>query len=210
MNPLTCNIIVIGYDLPEIESKCLQSIVQNTKWPYLLTFCDNYKKNMSLTQIWNHLIFTSPCAYLTLLNNDTEVTEGWLTKLMETLLSDDSYGFVGPSTNTCHSPQSRLNIPEKAAQNSGVEVMDQPISGFCITFMRALWEQLGKFDERFDFYGQESKLQVLAQDAGFKCVWKRDAFVWHVGEMSVKKSGMDVKAERERAKKLYWSERKKG
>lgn len=204
---LTCNIIVIGYDLPEIEIECLQSIIKYTKWPYILTFYDNYEKKTSLTKIWNHLIFTSPANYICLLNNDVEVTEGWLTKLMDTLLSDDSYGFIGPSTDNCHSPQKQLNTPEKAAQNPGIEIMDQPISGFCITFARALWEHLGKFDERFSFYGQESKLQALAQDEGFKLVWRHDAFVWHMGEMSVKKSGIDVKAERERAKKLYWSER---
>ena len=72
-----------------------------------------------------------------------------------------------------------------------------------------MWEEIGCFDERYNLYGQESAAQDAAYALQYKSVMVRSAYVFHHGEMSVKKSGMDVEKERAKAKKLYWSERDK-
>ena len=204
------DIIVIGYDLIKLETTCLSSVLCHTKYPYVLTYYDNYQDEYTLTQIWNKLIDRSSCDYICLLNNDTEVTPRWLTKMVHTLERTPTCGFVGPSTNNCHSPQKEIDTPEKASQYENVAVrMDQPISGFCLLFTRNLWRDLGGFDPKYKHYGQESDFIDRAKHLGYDSFWRKDSFVWHVGEASVKKSGMDVTAARNEAKKLYWETRTK-
>lgn len=209
MNPNTVNIIVIGYNLKELEQACLSSIIKNTRHPYMITYFDNYESGFTLTEIWNLLISKSIFDFQCLINNDCYVHPGWLEKLMETMLSHKSIGFCGPSTNQCHSPQMGISTHREALLHAGeTEVMVQPISGFCLLFRKSLWKLLGKFDERYTLYGQESDLMNKAQNQGYKCVWRKDAFVWHQGEASVKASGLDVEKEREKAKAIYWRRRR--
>jgi O-antigen biosynthesis protein len=203
------NIIVIGFNLGRIEFDCLQSIISKTHYPYVLTYYDNFKNKYTLTQIWNRLIRVSPCANICLLNNDTQVTDGWLTKMMDTLKNQPNCGFVGPSTNNCHSPQKAISSPEKAACKTDVVIqMKDPMSGFCLLFRRALWEELKGFDPKYKHYGQESDFIDRAHKQGWKSYWRQDAFVYHIGEASVKSSGMNAEAARTEAKKIYWSTRK--
>ena len=207
-----CNIIILGYKLPKLEEKCIKSIIRNTKQPYLLTFIDNHSTGKSLTEMWNMLVLTTPkwCKYICLLNNDTEVSPLWLSKMVDTLEKDPMYGFCGPSTNSCHSPQKNIPTYEQAQEHKDeYEIMKDPISGFCLVFKKKIWLTLNAFDERFKFYGSESNFIDLAQQQGYKCVWQKDSFVYHVGEASVKSSKMNVQEEREKAKKLYWGDRKK-
>jgi GT2 family glycosyltransferase len=87
--------------------------------------------------------------------------------------------------------------------------MKDPISGFCLLFRRSLWLRLRGFDERYKLYGQESDFVDRAQKLGLKVVWRKDAFVYHEGEASVKAHSYDVQAEREKAKRIYWQDRRK-
>jgi len=205
----TVNIIVIGFHLGKIELDCFASITQHTKQPYVLTYYDNHKNDYTLTQLWNELIDSSPCNYICLLNNDTRVTEGWLTKLMDTIETVDNCGFVGPSTNNCHSPQKDVATPKQAAKLAGSIVqMDQPISGFCLLFKKSLWVELNGFDSKYKHYGQESDFIDRAKQRGLEAYWRQDSFVHHIGEASVKASGIDAEAARTEAKKIYWGTRK--
>lgn len=204
------NIIVIGFRLGKIEKNCLNSIVCHTTYPYLLTYYDNYENKYTLTEIWNELIDSSVCEYVCLLNNDTEVTPKWLEKLVETLEDKEDCGFVGPSTNNCHSPQKTISTASQAELLGRSELaMKDPISGFCLLFRKALWEDLGGFDPQYKHYGQESDFIDRAQQVGWKPYWRQDAYVYHIGEASVVASGMDVTAARQEAKDIYWSTRKK-
>jgi GT2 family glycosyltransferase len=206
----TVNIIVIGYALGDIEKVCLDSIVEFTDYPYLLTYYDNSKNEYTLTEIWNELVSVSPCPYICLLNNDTRVTPNWLTYMVDTLETQGVCGFVGPSTNSCHSPQKTINTLEKARQHKGEAVeMDDPISGFCLLFLKSIWDKLGGFDKQYKHYGQESDFIDRAKQLGWAAYWRKDAFVHHIGEASVKASGIDAAKARAEAKQIYWSTREK-
>jgi GT2 family glycosyltransferase len=207
----TVNIIVIGYNLKETEANCLDSIVRFTQFPYLLTFYDNSKNEYTLTEIWNKLIAESPSNIICLLNNDTKVHYAWLGKLVHPLVHLPDCGFIGPSTNNCHGPQCSIGSQAEAAKHANdIVKMKDPISGFCLLFKKSTWEHLNGFDERYTLYGQESDLIDRARtELGLHCYWRKDTFIWHQGEASVKKAGIDVDTEREHAKKIYWSTRKK-
>jgi len=209
MVPDTVNIIVIGYTVSKIvsnlESSCIKSVIYNTNTPYMLTYVNNLYSGMTLTDVWNYSISNSPCEYICLLNSDTEVFPGWLPKILDTLKSDNTYGFVGPSTDNCHSKQKSIPSYEQSKKFSNqVEVLDSPLSGFCLLFRKSLWSEIGGFDTRFPLYGQESKFLDDAMNKGYKCVWRKDAFVHHVGEATMKAAGVDTKSERKKATDLYW------
>jgi GT2 family glycosyltransferase len=218
MRPETVNVIIIGYAQPKLERTCLKAVHANTAHPYLLTYYDNYASGWSLTQAWNALIDCTPCDTVCLLNNDTEVQPDWLTLLYDSLgkhYEDDQgikrkIGFVGPSTNQCHSVQKTIPTFEAAKKHQGeVDITPQPISGFCLLFERHTWIALNGFDERYTLYGQESDFIYRAvKQLGLYCAWRKDAFVFHHGEASVKAAKIDVEAERKKAKDIYWKERK--
>jgi GT2 family glycosyltransferase len=217
MKDNTVNIIVIGYNLPKLERACLKAIHANTTHPYLLTYYDNYNSGMTLTRVWDLLITCSPCDYVCLLNNDTEVYPDWLTLMFDTLgkeyFAEDNIqvkvGFVGPSTNQCHSVQKQIATYEEAKKHAGKVVLtQQPISGFCILFEKSTYTALRGFDPRYGLYGQESDLINRAyKKLNLYCAWRQDAFVFHHGEASVKAAKIDVATERKIAKDLYWEER---
>jgi len=203
------NIIVIGFRLGKIERSCVSAIVANTTFPYVLTYYDNHENEYTLTELWNKLIHASVCNYICLLNNDTEVSPRWLEKLVDTLETNDDCGFVGPSTNSCHSPQSEVGTLLEAERLGKSEVvLPDPISGFCLLFKKSLWEKLDGFDVRYKHYGQESDLIDRAKKLGYKSYWRQDAFVYHIGEASVKASGINVVFSRKEALDLYWGTRK--
>jgi GT2 family glycosyltransferase len=212
MRPETVNIIVIGYNVPKLERACLKAVHANTVHPYLLTYYDNFTSGMTLTQVWNKLIEYSPCKFICLLNNDTEVSPDWLTFMMDSLgkeIDGKTVGFVGPSTNSCHSPQKGIPTREEALQHRGeVELMQAPISGFCLLFSRETWHDLHGMDERYGLYGQESDFIDRAKlFLDLVCAWRKDAFVFHHGEASVKAHKVNVAEERQRAKAIYWADR---
>jgi cellulose synthase/poly-beta-1,6-N-acetylglucosamine synthase-like glycosyltransferase len=205
----TVNIIVVGYHLGKIERECLGHVISNTTYPYVLTYYDNYKNKFTLTKLWNLLIEKSVTEYICLLNNDTRVAPNWLSNMMDTMKHIPVCGFVGPSTNCCHSPQSTVITYEDAQEFAGEEIeMKDPISGFCLLMRRCVWVEMKGFDSNYKHYGQESDLIDRAKARGWKSYWRKDAFVYHIGEASVKASGMDVDAARDEARKLYWSKRK--
>lgn len=211
MNNTPVDIIVIGYNLPVLEKKCLDSITKNTQHPHTVTFFDNYNSGLTLTQAWNKLISKSKSELICLLNNDTEVFPFWLTRLVKTLVEVPDCGFVGPSTNNCHSPQKGIPTYEEAEQHKNICVkMHDPISGFCVLFKRDTWVQLGGFNEKFTLYGQESDFIDRAKTKlSLHCYWQQDAFVFHHGEASIKAHGKDIENERAKGRKLYWSTRRR-
>lgn len=213
MRPETVNIIVIGYNVPRLERACLKTILANTAQPYLLTYYDNFASGLTLTEIWNKLISLSPCQYICLLNNDTEPYPHWLSRMMDSLgktIDGKKIGFVGPSTNSCHSPQKNIATYEEALAHAGqVEIMQSPISGFCLLFEKHTYDMINGLDERYGLYGQESDFIDRAnRQLNLFCAWRKDSFVFHHGEASVKANKVDVDQERQKAKAIYWADRK--
>lgn len=209
-----CNIIVIGYGpkVKRLDKQCISSILFNTKYPYILTYFDNYGSGLSLTQAWNILIKNNESEYVCLLNNDVVVTPNWLMDLIEVLGTNEDIGFVGPSGN-CHSPQKAITSEEEAKKpefSERIEILKDPPSAFCIIFRKATWEVLGGFDERYDLYGSESDLCDRAQkQLGCKFAWRQDVFIYHVGEQSSKAYEIDTELERKKARTIYWGDRGK-
>jgi hypothetical protein len=164
------NIILIRYNQPETEQKCIDSIKQFTDLnKHTLTIYDNYPKNENLGKLWNRLIEESDDETICLLNSDTIVEEGW-DRLCDAL-EDPRAGAVGPITDNCGTKQ-------KGMARGNIEPIND-LSGFCYLFTKKTWRRVGKFPEDMPFYGQESIFNRKLEDHGLKLMVDRRVFIHH-------------------------------
>ena len=145
--------------------------------------------------------------YIMFLNNDTQVTEGWLSSLVNLIRSDDTIGMVGSKlvypdgrlqeaggiiwSDGSGWNYGRLDDPDKPEYNYVKDV--DYISGAAILLPRSLWEQIGGFDERYaPAYCEDSDLAFEVRKAGLRVVYQPLSRVIHYEGIS---NGTDVQGE---------------
>lgn len=138
------------------------------------------------------------CEYIILLNNDTVVTRGWLSRLIY-YLDDPATGLAGPVTNSIGN-EARINVDyhgiegldafaEKythvhAGQTSEIAVLAM----YCVGIRKEVLDRIGLLDERFSvgmFEDDDYSLRV--RRAGYRVLCAEDIFVHHWGGASFKK-----------------------
>ncbi|MEG7531164.1 MAG: glycosyltransferase, partial [Hungatella sp.] len=127
-----------------------------------LVICRN-TTNQGFLRNCNHAARAARGTYMMFLNNDTQVTEHWLSSLVKLIRSDSSIGMVGSKlvypdgrlqeaggiiwSDGSGWNYGRLDDPEKPEYNYVKEV--DYISGAAILLPVELWKQIGGFDTRF-------------------------------------------------------------
>ena len=131
---------------------------------------------------------------LVLLNNDTQVTDGWLDELADTFSAQPEAGLIG----------SRLVYPDGRLQESGGIIYsdasgwnygrdddaDRPdyaflresdyCSGACIAVRTSLFRELGGLDERYaPAYYEDTDLAFRVREAGYKVYVQPSSVVVH-------------------------------
>lgn len=168
-----------------------------------LVICRN-SSNQGFLRNCNQAARSAKGEYIMFLNNDTQVTEGWLSSLVTLIESDESIGMVG----------SKLVYPDGRLQEAGGIIwsdgsgwnygrLDQPdkpeynyvkdvdyISGAAILLPVRLWDQIGGFDTRFaPAYCEDSDLAFEVRKAGYRVVYQPLSKVIHFEGIS---NGTDV------------------
>ncbi len=168
-----------------------------------IALCRN-KTNQGFLKNCNHGAEKARGRYLMFLNNDTQVTEGWLSSLVKLMESDESIGMTG----------SKLVYPDGRLQEAGgiiwsdgsgwnygrADNPDKPeynyvkdvdyISGAAILIRSNLWKQIGGFDERYaPAYCEDSDLAFEVRKAGYRVVYQPLSKVVHYEGVS---NGTDV------------------
>ncbi|MEG0689105.1 MAG: glycosyltransferase family 2 protein, partial [Hungatella sp.] len=168
-----------------------------------LVICRN-TTNQGFLRNCNHAARAARGTYMMFLNNDTQVTEHWLSSLVKLIRSDSSIGMVGSKlvypdgrlqeaggiiwSDGSGWNYGRLDDPEKPEYNYVKEA--DYISGAAILLPVELWKQIGGFDTRFaPAYCEDSDLAFAVRKAGYRVVYQPLSKVIHFEGIS---NGTDV------------------
>lgn len=211
------SIIMLTHNKTDMTRRCVDSIFRHTDVPFEIIFVDNAstddtaaylktvpkarvienKENRGFAAGCNQGIKAASGDYILLLNNDTVVTAGWLTRLLESLNADPRRGIAGPvSTNVapiqCVYDLKGTSIEdidsyahERKQAFAGQGFFPHKLIGFCMLFRRSLVDLIGGLDERF-YPGnyEDDDFSIRARAAG-KTLWvAQDTFIYHEGQGS--------------------------
>lgn len=219
------SIVIPVYNQIHYTYACLLSILEHTKdVPYEVIIADDvstdatkelfrYVENVTVCRNQTNQGFLRNCnnaaksargKYVMFLNNDTQVTPGWLSSLVDLIESDDTIGMVGSKlvypdgrlqeaggiiwSDGSGWNYGRLDDPDKAEYNYVKDV--DYISGAAILLSVKLWKEIGGFDDRFaPAYCEDSDLAFEVRKAGYRVVYQPLSKVIHFEGVS---NGTDV------------------
>jgi GT2 family glycosyltransferase/glycosyltransferase involved in cell wall biosynthesis/Flp pilus assembly protein TadD len=137
--------------------------------------------------------------YILLLNNDTIVTEGWLSSMISLLEREPKAGIAGPVTNNISGPQKikeasyeTLEEMEKFASqwtetHKGQTILYPRVVGFCLLTRKSVIDLIGCLDERFATGNfEDDDFCIRAAQAGYEARIVMDSFVHHTGSQTFK------------------------
>lgn len=207
--------------------RCLQSIRSGTKIPHEIIWVDNgstpdnvsaikhqihkprvhcklirNSRNLGFIQATNQGIKEAEGDYIILLNNDTEVTYKWESKLIKPLIADPKVGAVGPVTQSriswqegrnlnVHWPKLKVPIYEKnvdhyvkkleaAFPGRYLDVGIFPLSFFCCAFRRDTINKVGLLCEEMSIgLGDDDEYCHRLRFHGYKLMLSLETFVFH-------------------------------
>lgn len=220
------SIIMLTHNKLSLTCLCLESLYRYTQYPHFeLILVDNASEDGTQDYLEGlksllpnlHVVFNSrnegfargnnkglmrSCGdYVVLLNNDTIVTPGWLTRLIGHLERDPKVGMVGPVTNSSGNEQriqasyrSLEELEDFAQQRlreyGGRYFQIDMLGMFCVVFRRRLLDEVGLLDERFELGTFEDddfchRVRML----GYKLICAEDVFVHHFGKGTMRALG---------------------
>lgn len=220
------SIVIPVLNQAEKTIMCLRSIRANTKLPHEIIWIDNGSKtdeysmirrqatrprvhtklirngyNLGFVKATNQGIREAVGDYVIFLNNDTEVSWKWATKLIKPLMHNSKIGAVGPVTQSTLSWQSpaHLNMqfdlsmppytnnpPEYAQmlinqfEGDYLDAEKNNLSFFCAAFRRSIFEELGVLNEEISIgLGDDDEYCLRMRAAGYKLLVSLGTFVYH-------------------------------
>jgi GT2 family glycosyltransferase/trans-aconitate methyltransferase len=135
--------------------------------------------------------------FVTLLNPDTLVYPGWLTR-MQAHFQDETVGAVGPVSNYVagrqfvgfHLPPDEPSPPREepaalvAERNRGQAIETKLLIGFCLMLRRSVLERVGYLDESLFLGSDDLELSWRLRLAGYRLLIATEVYVDHKGGIS--------------------------
>lgn len=214
------SIVIPSYNQQQYLADCIESIGKYTPEPHEIIVVDNgstdgtadylrslkkrtvrYKiceRNLGFAGGVNQGLMMARGATLMFLNNDTIVTENWLSNQLACLYGKERAGLVGPMTNYISGEQligTSYRSTEEMHRFAQTFNRRDPskwnvtsrLTGFCVLMRRDVFHRIGYLDEGFeigncedDDYGFRNRL------LGLDLVIAKDTFVHHVGSTTIK------------------------
>jgi GT2 family glycosyltransferase len=152
---------------------------------------------------------------MVLLNNDTEVTSGWLRTLMNHLRLDGTLGLIGPVTDNIGN-EARIRIgydnPEEmrhrarsyTLQHLGETFAIRTLAFFCVMMPRVVYADVGQLDEAYGLgFFEDDDYCRRVERAGWRIECAEDVFIHHHLSASFNKLGKGRKELLERNRRIY-------
>jgi GT2 family glycosyltransferase len=211
------SVVIPTRDAAPLLAVCLSSLRRNTPWPNLeVVVVDNGSRdgtrevlaahagvvvlqnadNRGFAPAINQGLERARGEIAVLLNDDTAVGPGWLSRLVAHLEADPRLGLVCPVTNEIGN---RAKIPvtyrtyadmeafatARAFEHAGERCGIQTVALFCAAARRGVLAEVGFLDERYavGMFEDDDLSRTLAR-AGYERAVAADAFVHHVGHAS--------------------------
>ena len=207
---IKCDIVMPVWNQREYTKDCVDSILKNTgDIDYRLIIIDNASgeetklymeslksslgQKMLLVRNENNLGFVkaanqgmrlSEASYVCLINNDTLVTEGWLSEMIKVADGSSSIGLINPSSNNLgQKPEKGESIEtyaKKIRESSGKFFEIGSAIGFCMLIKKELIGKIGVFDEIYGMGNfEDTDFSRRAVKEGYICVRACGAYVYH-------------------------------
>lgn len=215
-NMIKCDIILLSYESPDLLKRCVESVLESTRVPSRLIIVDNASRDPSVAEYINSVqgndtvtitkVFNednegfargtnggmrlSDAEYVCLLNNDCEVTAGWLAEMIAVSGKDEKIGMVNPQSNTFGSrPEKGNTIGQHASalqrDKKGLFVELGHAIGFACLIKRELIDRIGYLDEAYEgVCYEDTDYSNRARQRGFFPVMAEGAYVYHVEQAS--------------------------
>ena len=214
------SVVVVTHDNLLFSRMALESVIACSEYPnYELVVVDNGSRdgtvewleklasanphvrlvlnpqNAGFARACNQGLAVAQGDVLVLLNDDTLVPPGWLSRLAKPL-EDADVGLAGAVTNRIGNEAEipadyrtwgeMLDFASARARDHAGQVFDIPtVTMFCLGMRRDALERLGPLDQRYEVgLLEDDDYSMRARKAGYRLVCVEDAFVHHFGETS--------------------------
>jgi len=175
--------------------------------------------NLGFVRACNRGAFLARGRYIVLLNNDTEVTDGWLDALISVFRNHPDAGLVGSKLvypdgtlqeagGICWNDGSAWNFgrnqdPSRPEFNYLRET--DYCSGACIALPAELWHRLRGFDDVYaPAYYEDTDLAFRVREAGYRVYFQpRSVVVHHEGKSNGTDIGSGIKQYQERNRSTF-------
>lgn len=141
--------------------------------------------------------------YVCILNNDVEVEQNFLSKLVEVMESDRSIGMTGPcicefgkrdiiqamgaTVSLYTGVTSGINKGKYYSKVEKENLQVNCLYGTCFVIRREVFEKISLIPEDYFLFFEETEFCVKAKNSGFKLVCVYDSVVYHKGSSTIKK-----------------------
>jgi len=210
------DIVIPVYGGLHVLKECVRSITERTSWKHRLIFVDDCspdpevdrylrllpderthlrnKKNRGFAATVNRGVEAGKNPYVIILNSDVIVTENWVTKMLLAMESNEKNVIVNPVTNNTalvnvnmYPGKSYLDMNNALEKHGQIRYPEIMPTGFCMMVRRAVWEEIGPFDEAFGSYGEETDWWFRAIKAvddrgfmsGYRAVLAENCYLFH-------------------------------
>ena len=226
------SVVVLTYNNLDLTRRCLESIERYSDYPALeVIVVDNASQDGSVDWLRDWSTHTSPAGHvrrlilndrnagfaagnnvglraatgdiLVILNNDTQVTRGWIRTLRSHFRRDHALGLIGPVTdNIGNEARVQVSWSDDADMHvqagrytrarPGGELRMHTAAFFCVAMPRAVYEAVGDLDESFGLgFFEDDDYCRRVEAAGYRIACAEDVFVHHHLSASFNKLGDD-------------------
>jgi len=210
------SIVVLTYNQLEFTKACLHSLDHLTEYPdWELIIVDNassddtpqYLEEFARTRPYATVILNdenlgfaggnnvgaevASGEFIVFLNNDTFVTAGWLSNLLQHFDDEPELGLLGPVTNNIGN-EARIEIDyldmtemAQQAENRTRKLRHQRFdyrsaAFFCAAIPTRLWREIGGLDEGFEVgFFEDDDYSNRVRQAGYRVMCAEDVFIHH-------------------------------